>query len=188
MEMLRRIWRIIGFLMLFVVVLAPIGCNKKAQVEVLDSRLASGWLVTVLEVSQPATVDLAPRSPLGGTFPEKSSSATQGERWLLVRVNIKAPQAGAAVAADRIRLLTSSDAEIQVIAMTGASTKKKPSFTELKDSDMLGWLNAKGEMNWMVMRNEQSGQLEVVFQKTDPVEAYLLFSVPVDGRNFRLVM
>lgn len=184
----RRIRGLCGFLMLCGAALAPAGCAKRTQVAVPDSGLTPGWSVTVLEITRPALINLAARSPAGGTMPPKPTGTVEGARWLLARVNLKAPKVGAAIAARQIRLLTPTNAELGLTALTGVSAGKKPTFIELAEADMLGWLNAKGEMLWMTIRNKESGQLEIIFQKAEPLEIYLLFTVPADGRSFRLVL
>lgn len=72
------------------------------------------------------------------------------------------------------------------LAMAGAPDKGEPAFLYFKDSSGLAQMGASGQILWAIMRNQNTGETEIVFQKSGGEKVVFLFAVPDAAKNLTL--
>ncbi|MEK6337661.1 MAG: hypothetical protein AABM67_22300, partial [Acidobacteriota bacterium] len=62
----------------------------------------------------------------------------------------------------------------------------EPALLYFKDSAGLAQVNASGELVWAIVPNQNTREIEIVFQKAGAEKLFFLFAVPSDAKNFTL--
>jgi hypothetical protein len=143
-----------------------------------EAKSASGWMIKVIETSQPATANIKARSPFGGTQPEKAEAPPANAKWVILQADLTPPSAAASLPAKQVRLVDASGAGYEAQAMAGATDKGAPAFVYIKESNGLGQVNAAGQLRWVVMENQRTGDIDIILQKAEVERVYFLFAVP----------
>jgi hypothetical protein len=162
-------------------------CGKGASglVQNSDAKSSSGWTMKVTEVSQPATVNVKARSMFGGTEPEKAEAPPASQKWVLMSADLTPPGAGSPLPVKQIKLVDGPNS-YPALAMSGAPDKGDPAFTYFKDSPGLAQMGASGQILWVITRNQNTGDTEIVFQKDGGEKLFFLFAVPSAAKNLTL--
>lgn len=172
---------------LLVVVAFAAGCSKSAYslIQNSEAKSSAGWILKVLDSSQPATVKIQARSPFGGTQPEQATSPQANQSWLQVTAELTPPGSTSGLPVKQIKLVDGSNS-YPALAMTRAPEKGEPSFVYFKDSAGLAQINAEGQLLWAIMNNQASGETELLFQKSGAEKVVFLFAVPSAAKSLNL--
>lgn len=164
-----------------------LNCGKAATslIQNSEAKSPSGWLIKVVTVSQPATVNIKDRSSFGGTLPEKATSPAANQSWVQVNVEMTPPSATTPLSAKQIKLMDGSNSYL-ALAMASAPDTGEPAFIYFKDSSGLAQLSADGQIRWAILNNKSTGDLEILFQKPGSEKVSLLFAVPSSAKSLSL--
>lgn len=166
-------------------VMGACGKGTTGLVQNSEAKSASGWTMKVSNASQPGTVKIRARSMFGGTEPEKAEAPPANQKWVLLSAELTPPAGGAALPAKQIKLVDGANS-YPALALSGAPDKGDPAFLYFKDSSGLAQISSSGQILWAIMKNDNTGETEIVFQKAGGEKVFFLFAVPSAATNLTL--
>lgn len=172
-------------LLSLVVVLGACGKSTSGLLQNSEAKSSNGWSMKVIDASQPGTVNVKARSIYGGTEPEKAEGPPANQKWILLSTELTPPAGGAALPVKQIKLVDGAS-NYQALAIAGVPDKGSPAFVYLKDSVGLAQVNEAAQLLWAILKNQSTGDAEIVFQKAGGEKAFVLFAVPAGAKNLTL--
>lgn len=170
----------------FVCAVLFINCGKgTGLIANSDAKSSSGWSIKVLAASQPATINIKARSPLGGTEPQKATSPGANESWVQLTVEMTPPATKTPLSARQINLAHGAGS-YPAVAMAGVPEEGDPAFVYFKESSGLAQINEQGQLLWAILNNKTTGDPEIIFQKDGGEQVILLFAVPASAKSLSL--
>jgi len=144
---------------------------------------AARWKAKVLNVTSPSQVPIVRRSQFGGTLPAAAEAAPAGSRWVVINIELTAPNVGASLEPQAIRIIDKASGVHAALALSSTpESGKAPDYLYFKDSEGLGLINKEGKLLWMF------GYGKLSFQTTSPQKVSLLFSPPSATKPASLVV
>jgi hypothetical protein len=165
-------------------VLSACGTGTSGLVQNSEAKSSSGWTIKVSNASQPATVKVKARSMYGGTEPEKDQAPPANQKWVLLSAELTPPAKVASLPVKQIKLVDGAN-NYPALAMAGAD-KGEPALLYFKDSAGLAQVDASGQLVWAIMLNDNTREIDIVFQKAGAEKAFFLFAVPSAAKNLTL--
>ena len=164
-----------------------LGCGKgtRGLVQNSEAKSSSGWAMKITDSSQPSTVKVKARSLYGGTQPERDESPPANQKWVLLSAELSPPAAAASLPVKQIKLAEATNS-YAALAISDASDKGAPAFVYFKESAGLAQVSASGQMLWAIMRNDNTGEIDLIFQKAGSEKVFFLFAVPAAATNLTL--
>jgi hypothetical protein len=165
--------------------LAACGTGTSGLVQNSEAKSSSGWTMKISNATQPGTVKVKARSIYGGTELEKDQAPAANQKWVLLNTEVTPPAGGGSLPAKQIKLVDGAN-NYPALAIAGAPDKGEPALLYFKDSAGLAQVNASGQLLWAIMPNDNTREIDIVFQKAGAEKIFFLFAVPSAAKNLTL--